>query len=197
MLCGMFCCERLEPVHYTVHCTQCMSCNDALMHQHKIVCNHQGTHPAVSSIGLSQRSYFPFNDWLKGATQQRIALGQPGQPGANASCTYRVSVTTSDIRGAGTDADVVMVLYGDKGDTGERRLESSANDFERGQVSDKGGCRVVRLAAWWQFCGSCFGDATTIQGFGADWLHLEAGLHPFCKCDVSHISHEYHLGCKL
>lgn len=35
---------------------------------------------------------------------------------------------------AGTDANVKVVLYGEKGDTGERPLESSANDFERGKV---------------------------------------------------------------
>ena len=43
-------------------------------------------------------------------------------------------MTTSDIRGAGTDADVTVVLYGSQGDSGEQRLESSANDFERGKV---------------------------------------------------------------
>ena len=40
-----------------------------------------------------------------------------------------------DVRGAGTDANVTMTLMGDKGDTGERKLDSSANDFERGKVS--------------------------------------------------------------
>lgn len=38
---------------------------------------------------------------------------------------------TSDIRGAGTDADVFLVIYGTKGDTGERALDTSANNFER------------------------------------------------------------------
>jgi hypothetical protein len=37
-------------------------------------------------------------------------------------------------RGAGTDANVSMTLYGDKGDTGIRKLDSSQNDFERGKV---------------------------------------------------------------
>ena len=43
-------------------------------------------------------------------------------------------VTTSDERNAGTDADVTCVIYGEKGDSGERRLENSANNFERGQA---------------------------------------------------------------
>ena len=41
----------------------------------------------------------------------------------------------TDTRGAGTDANVKMRLYGEKGDTGERKLDSSENDFERGRVS--------------------------------------------------------------
>ena len=32
--------------------------------------------------------------------------------------TYHVFVTTADIRGAGTDANVYVVLYGEKEDTG-------------------------------------------------------------------------------
>lgn len=43
-------------------------------------------------------------------------------------------MATSDVRGAGTDADVLLTLYGDKGDSGPLSLESSANNFERGQV---------------------------------------------------------------
>ena len=50
--------------------------------------------------------------------------------------TYKVVVATSDVRGAGTDAAVTCVLYGARGDSGERRLESSANDFERGKRDD-------------------------------------------------------------
>lgn len=42
--------------------------------------------------------------------------------------------------GAGTDANVFLTIYGDLGDTGERKLtksESNKNKFERGQVSEK------------------------------------------------------------
>ena len=48
--------------------------------------------------------------------------------------TYRVIVKTSDLRGAGTDADIFLVVYGPLGDTGERLLDNSANNFERNQV---------------------------------------------------------------
>lgn len=39
--------------------------------------------------------------------------------------------------GAGTDANVFLTIYGDLGDTGERKLaksENNKNKFERGEV---------------------------------------------------------------
>ncbi|XP_054628770.1 lipoxygenase homology domain-containing protein 1 isoform X1 [Dunckerocampus dactyliophorus] len=51
--------------------------------------------------------------------------------------TYQVSVRTGDMYKAGTDANVFLTIYGDLGDTGERKLaksENNRNKFERGQV---------------------------------------------------------------
>ncbi|MED6242457.1 hypothetical protein ATANTOWER_004969, partial [Ataeniobius toweri] len=51
--------------------------------------------------------------------------------------TYNVSVMTGDVNGAGTDANVFLTIYGDLGDTGERKLsksETNTNKFERGSV---------------------------------------------------------------
>ncbi|XP_056875603.1 lipoxygenase homology domain-containing protein 1 [Takifugu flavidus] len=51
--------------------------------------------------------------------------------------TYKVSVMTGDVYGAGTDANVFLTIYGDQGDTGERKLrksETNSNKFERGSV---------------------------------------------------------------
>ena len=46
-----------------------------------------------------------------------------------------MQVFTSDIRGAGTDANVTIILFGSSGiDTGKIKLDSNKNDFERGQV---------------------------------------------------------------
>uniref|UniRef100_A0A3B5LKV5 Lipoxygenase homology domains 1b n=1 Tax=Xiphophorus couchianus TaxID=32473 RepID=A0A3B5LKV5_9TELE len=50
---------------------------------------------------------------------------------------YKVSVRTGDMYGAGTDANVFLTIYGDLGDTGERKLaksENNKNKFERGEV---------------------------------------------------------------
>lgn len=44
---------------------------------------------------------------------------------------------TGDVCGAGTDANVFLTIYGDQGDTGERKLrksETNSNKFERGSV---------------------------------------------------------------
>lgn len=46
---------------------------------------------------------------------------------------YKVTVLTGDKRGAGTDADVSIVLYGNLGDSGEWKLNNKTeNNFERG-----------------------------------------------------------------
>ncbi|KAE8636810.1 hypothetical protein XENTR_v10003144 [Xenopus tropicalis] len=61
--------------------------------------------------------------------------------------TYSISVFTGDIYGSGTDANVFITIYGDLGDTGERKLsksETNSNKFERGQV-DKFNIEAVDL----------------------------------------------------
>ena len=53
---------------------------------------------------------------------------------------YTVRIFTGDIRYAGTDANVFVNIYGEKGDTGERQMkdsETNRNKFERAQVSNK------------------------------------------------------------
>ncbi len=50
---------------------------------------------------------------------------------------YEVSVLTSDVSGAGTDANVSICLFGENGDSGDRLLRDSAthkNKFERNQT---------------------------------------------------------------
>ena len=50
---------------------------------------------------------------------------------------YRVKLYTGDVSGAGTDANVFLTICGDKGDTGEKKVEKTnfLNKFERKQVS--------------------------------------------------------------
>ena len=54
-----------------------------------------------------------------------------------AANTYVVHVYTGDVSGSGTNANVFLTIYGDKGDSGERELkksETNMDKFERNQV---------------------------------------------------------------
>ncbi|KAF6302998.1 lipoxygenase homology domains 1 [Rhinolophus ferrumequinum] len=44
---------------------------------------------------------------------------------------YEIKVYTGDIIGAGTDADVFINIFGEYGDTGERKLDSDKKNFEK------------------------------------------------------------------
>lgn len=48
--------------------------------------------------------------------------------------TIYVMVTVFTCRGAGTDANVYIEMFGDKACVGKSQLESHGNNFERGQV---------------------------------------------------------------
>lgn len=52
---------------------------------------------------------------------------------------YEVHVTTGDLWNAGTEADVYISIYGEKGDTGSRQLFGSQKPkkFVKGQVSTR------------------------------------------------------------
>ena len=48
-----------------------------------------------------------------------------------------MNVYTGNEKGAGTDANVFLTIFGDRGDTGERKLhksETHRDKFEKGQV---------------------------------------------------------------
>ncbi|XP_015232597.1 PREDICTED: lipoxygenase homology domain-containing protein 1-like isoform X1 [Cyprinodon variegatus] len=80
--------------------------------------------------------------------------------------TYQVSVRTGDMYGAGTDANVFLTIYGDLGDTGERKLaksENNKNKFERGEV-DKFTIEAVDLGQVFKI--RIRHDNTMV---GADW----------------------------
>lgn len=47
---------------------------------------------------------------------------------------WNVWVWTSDMRGAGTDANVYLTLYGDKGKTDEVPIGNATDNFEQGQL---------------------------------------------------------------
>ena len=46
---------------------------------------------------------------------------------------YLVHIYTGDKWGAGTDANVMITIFGEDGDSGERKLDNNKNNFETGQ----------------------------------------------------------------
>nr|KAF6471720.1 lipoxygenase homology domains 1 [Molossus molossus] len=82
------------------------------------------------------RYFFNCNNWLSKVEGDRqwcrdlLASFNPMDvPRGN---RYEIKVYTGDVIGAGTDADVFINIFGEYGDTGERRLESEKNNFEKG-----------------------------------------------------------------
>ena len=68
---------------------------------------------------------------------------------------YDVSVYTGSRRGAGTDANVFLNLFGEQGDTGDRALKHSKtniNKFENGQVGDIGRERMLGYSKKHHLC---------------------------------------------
>nr|XP_020137923.1 lipoxygenase homology domain-containing protein 1 isoform X2 [Microcebus murinus] len=82
------------------------------------------------------RYYFNCNNWLSKVEGDRqwcrdllASFNVMDMPRGN---KYEVRVYTGDVIGAGTDADVVINIFGEYGDTGERRLENEKDNFEKG-----------------------------------------------------------------
>ncbi|KAJ3604053.1 hypothetical protein NHX12_028794 [Muraenolepis orangiensis] len=82
------------------------------------------------------RYYFPCNNWLSKVEADglhvRDLLGSMDPMEMPKYNKYIVSVFTPDVKGSGTDADVFINIFGEFGDTGERRLDNDKNNFEKG-----------------------------------------------------------------
>lgn len=93
----------------------------------------------VVSIEGGKEWVFNCGRWLdKGEDDRQIVRDlvpvSDGKAQGIAVVKYKVSVRTGDKRGAGTDANVYIILHGARGDTGKRPLESAGNNFERNKV---------------------------------------------------------------
>ncbi|XP_072243054.1 lipoxygenase homology domain-containing protein 1 [Leuresthes tenuis] len=82
------------------------------------------------------RFYFPCNNWLSKVEGDGIyirdLLGSMDPMDMPKYNKYIVSVFTADVKGSGTDADVFINIFGEFGDTGERRLDNDKDNFEKG-----------------------------------------------------------------
>uniref|UniRef100_A0A3P8XB79 PLAT domain-containing protein n=1 Tax=Esox lucius TaxID=8010 RepID=A0A3P8XB79_ESOLU len=82
------------------------------------------------------RFYFPCNNWLSKVEGDNLfirdLLGSLDPLDIPKYNKYVVSVFTADVKGSGTDADVFINIFGEFGDTGERRLDNNKDNFEKG-----------------------------------------------------------------
>uniref|UniRef100_A0A8C6YX29 Lipoxygenase homology PLAT domains 1 n=1 Tax=Nothoprocta perdicaria TaxID=30464 RepID=A0A8C6YX29_NOTPE len=82
------------------------------------------------------RFYFPCNNWLSkedgDGLYVRDLIGSLNPMDVPKINKYVVRVFTGDVSGSGTDADVFINIFGEKGDTGVRKLDNDKDNFEKG-----------------------------------------------------------------
>uniref|UniRef100_A0A1I8I840 PLAT domain-containing protein n=1 Tax=Macrostomum lignano TaxID=282301 RepID=A0A1I8I840_9PLAT len=112
-------------------------------------------HVIVADPKSKKEYYFPCNKWLStsrdgGQISRDLIAVDKSHMGKNVnenlklekkafSDTYHVKVFTGDVRGAGTDANCHIVLFGDSGDSGVIPLQQSkthVNKFERNNCDE-------------------------------------------------------------
>lgn len=70
----------------------------------------------------------------KNSTKNHTISMPSTYPAYSNTIVYQVKVITGDRRGAGTDANVFIEIYGEKGNSGQQKtLQTSSNNFERGK----------------------------------------------------------------
>jgi hypothetical protein len=111
---------------------------------------------------LESEIYFHHDDWLDGK-KPSVKLSVE-DPSPKATCRYVVETLTSDLKGAGTDARVSLVLFGEKGETDALLLENAAENFQRGKkdvfhVEGFNVGTIARVRLGHDNRGSFFGDA--------------------------------------
>uniref|UniRef100_A0A8D0FQN3 Lipoxygenase homology domains 1 n=1 Tax=Strix occidentalis caurina TaxID=311401 RepID=A0A8D0FQN3_STROC len=82
------------------------------------------------------RFYFPCNNWLSkedgDGLYVRDLIGSLNPMDVPKINKYVVRVFTGEVSGSGTDADVFINIFGEKGDTGVRKLDNDNDNFEKG-----------------------------------------------------------------
>ncbi|CAF2355156.1 unnamed protein product [Rotaria sp. Silwood2] len=91
------------------------------------------------STGIEQT--FPCNNWLASDTgdkciERRLKEDQSLRKTRAPTVPWYIWIYTSDIRGAGTDAEVILVLYGHNGKSHNIKLRSKSDVFEAGQCDE-------------------------------------------------------------
>eukprot|EP00047_Mylnosiga_fluctuans_P014195 m.36272 g.36272 ORF g.36272 m.36272 type:complete len:2392 (+) comp5381_c0_seq2:48-7223(+) len=93
----------------------------------------------VEVASLGKKYHFKCGRWFSksrddGMLERDLLPDADTLEAVEAKVPYEVQVQTSDVKGAGTDANVYVAVYGDKGKTDEIYLDNKTNNFERGQL---------------------------------------------------------------
>jgi hypothetical protein len=120
-----------------------------------------------NSAGVSW--FFPCGSWLSSTegdkvTSREIPASASDSVTYSPFITYKVTVITGDRSGAGTDANVSIEIFGDKGKSGKQLLDNASDNFERGK-SDVFGIETVDLGKVQKIV---IGHDN--KGFGAAWF---------------------------
>jgi hypothetical protein len=85
--------------------------------------------------GDAQWTFFPCDQWLS-TSQGDGRISRVLLPGAASQRrSYAITTATSDLRGAGSSANVWVVLHGSLATSGRHVLSGGQSDFERGAVN--------------------------------------------------------------
>ncbi|KAG2458082.1 LOXH1 protein, partial [Polypterus senegalus] len=94
----------------------------------------------LQDLSTEEIFYLPVNRWLSrdesdGEICREVPIFHKGFPAYPVS-VYKVHVVTGDLWNAGTEANVYVTVYGEKGDTGSRQLLNSQKPikFRKGQT---------------------------------------------------------------
>ncbi|XP_013922000.1 PREDICTED: lipoxygenase homology domain-containing protein 1 [Thamnophis sirtalis] len=95
----------------------------------------------VKNLSTQEVATFTYNDWLSKQWGDNLTLECEIAAMINdelmiEDTTYVIQVKTSNIGGAGTDANVSMIIWGENGDSGTLALKESnrSNKFEKNQL---------------------------------------------------------------
>lgn len=97
----------------------------------------------ITNLKTNEKTFFLCGQWLdKHSGDKQIVRELPASKEDGTTYAplikYKIEVTTGDRRGAGTDANVYLTIYGANGDSGQRKLEGPGNLFERAQTDTFG-----------------------------------------------------------
>ncbi len=119
--------DRFRNVEGSLHSIPPLLCSLALSTPQLVV--YQSPDPTT-------KTHFPCHQWLSrqegdGSTKRVLIPSAPSPRSLGKN--YLVTTKTGGMRGAGTDANVFVTLYGSQGCSGRRRLDNNVENFERGR----------------------------------------------------------------